>query len=162
MPGTVKLDQNAYDFKNLQVSITGGSKLQGVRGTPFGIVQGVQEIEYSVTINREKFYGTSRVPLLETEGEAEFSGSITMHRYWFNYIIAKAKELKIPLAYLEMTLAVAYFVKGKGIVTDTLKEAKFQEIGNSHTNGPAHLMVAMPLTMNDIFFSGVNVFGDVM
>lgn len=160
MAGTVKVDEVSYDFKNLQVAISGGSKLQGVRSTPFGIVTGLQEIEYSTTINQEKFYGTQRTPKLRTEGEAEFSASITMHRYWFNYIISKAKEIKLPLAYLEMTLSVSYVVKGKGIVTDTLKEARFQEIGNSHTNGPAHLMVAMPLDVMDIFYSGVNVFGD--
>jgi hypothetical protein len=160
MAGTVKVDENSYDFKNLQISISGGSRLQGVRSTPFGIVRGVQEVEYSTTINREDFYGSSRTPQLVTEGEAEFSASITMHRYWFNYIVKKAAELKIPLAYIEMAIAVSYVVKGKGIVTDTLKEAQFQEIGNSHTNGPAHLMVAMPLHIKDIYYSGANVFGE--
>jgi hypothetical protein len=33
-----------------------------------------------------------------TDGDAKFEASIDIHRYWFNIVIAKSKELGIGLA----------------------------------------------------------------
>jgi hypothetical protein len=153
MPATVKVNAVPYDFKSLQVTIN-------ANGEDFGILRGIDEIEYQVTINREKFYGGHRVPILRTDGEAEHEGSLTMHRAWYNFIVRKAKELGIGLAMLKMTIAVTYEDPTGDTFTDTLTDVAIGEIGNSHSNGPEHLMVTIPLDIMNVYYDGVDVFGD--
>lgn len=150
---TVKVDKVAYDFKNLEVALVAGGK-------SFGIIDGLEEIEYQCNIEREKFYGPSRLPVIRTEGQADFEASITMARYWWQYIVRRTLELGLTLAGLEMALSVSYVKPGQPIATDTLWKAALSEITNSHTNGPEHLMVPCPIDIMNIYYQGVDVFGN--
>jgi hypothetical protein len=153
MPATVKVNAVPYDFKSMQITIN-------ANGEDFGILRGIDELEYTATINREKFYGGHRVPILRTDGEAEHEGSLTMQRSWFNFIVRKARELGVGLAMLDMTIAVTYESPDGETFTDTLVGVRLGEIGNSHSNGPEHLMVTIPLDIMDVYYEGTNVFGD--
>ncbi len=152
MSGSVKVEGIPYDFYSLQVHLSND-------GEPFALLKGIEEIEYTTTINREKRYGASRVPIDRTEGDAEFEASMTLHRDQFNYILDKAKEMKIPPARLSMTMAVTYFVDGFDLRTDTLVGVALQELGNSHSRGPDPLSVSVGLDVMNIFYDGVDVFG---
>lgn len=148
---TVKVNQVAYDFYSMEVEVS-------ANGESFGVIEGLEEIEYTTTINREKLYGRSRVPIERTDGDAEFDGSITIHRYWYNYLVKLAKELGIGLAQLEMTFAITYAADGE-TVTDTLTRVKLGEIGNSHSRSPDPLQVTLPLDLMNVYYDGVDVFG---
>ncbi len=152
MAGSVKVDSIPYDFYSLQCHLSQD-------GEPFALLKGIEEIEYSATINREKRYGSSRTPVDRTEGDAEFEASMTLHRDQYTYILAKARARGIPIARLSMTLAVTYYVSGFETQTDTLVGVALQEIGNSHSRGPDPLQVSVSLDVMNIFYNGVDVFG---
>ena len=156
MGASVVVNKIPYDFASLEVTIE-------ANGEVFGIIEGLEEIEYTTTIDREVFYGAGRIPAIRTTGRAEYDGSITIHRYWYNYIVQKAKSLGIPLATLSMTVAVAYIDPATDdVVTDTLTRVALAEIENSHASGVDHLLVPLPLSILNIFYDGVDVFGNTL
>jgi hypothetical protein len=100
MAGTVKRDNIPYDFYSLEISLSSG-------GEPIAFVS-IEEIEYTITINREKMYGSSRLPVARTDGEVEFEGSMTVNRGQYHTIVAQAREVGVPLANLEFNLTIVY------------------------------------------------------
>lgn len=152
---TAKVNQVPYDFQSMEVELVSN-------GESFGIIEGLEEIEYTCTINREKMYGRSRNPVKRTDGVAEYAASMTIHRDWWHYLVAKSKELGIPLGLLEMTLGVSYFAEGAELVTDTVTGVKLAEIGNSYARGPEGLLVPVPLDIMNVYYSGVDVFGNTL
>ncbi|HMJ52402.1 MAG TPA: hypothetical protein VK540_10005 [Polyangiaceae bacterium] len=154
MASTV-VNEVPYDFYSMEVEIS-------IAGESFGIVKGIEEIEYTTTFNREKLRGGSRKPLLRTDGDVDYEGSITWLKSWFDYLCDKSRELKIPLADLELLVNFSYAHKGEVLHTDTLVGVKLAEIGNSHSRGPDGLQTTSPLDVMDIFYDGVNVFGETL
>ena len=150
---TALVNQVPYDFQSVETEFIAD-------GTSFGIVEGLDKFDYKATINRTEFYGRSRLPLVVSEGDAKFEASIDIHRYWFNTVIAKSKELSIGLADLRMILAFTYFAQDTELVTDTLVGVRVNEIGNSGQHGPDHQMVSIPLRVGNIYYGGIDVFGN--
>lgn len=156
MAASVIANQIPYDFYSLQFD------LSFVDGESLGIIRGVEEVEYTATINRVKLYGVSRKPVARTDGDVEFEASITFLRSWYDFIVKKAREAGKGLAQIEMTLAVSYYAEDYELVTDTLTGVKFGEIGNSHSRSPDPLMVTVPLDVMNIYFNGMDVFGETL
>ncbi len=156
MPNVVS-NKVAYDFQSLETEI-----IADEGGVSFGIVTGLEEFDYTVTVNRTEMYGAGRLPQDVTEGDAEFEASITVQRYWFHQLILNAEQLGIPLASLKFTLKFTYFAKDEELVTDTLSGVMLKEIGNQGSHGPDTQMVSMPLRVGNIFFSGRDVFGNTL
>lgn len=154
---TVLVNQVPHDFASMEVDVIGVNP--GGPSRSFGILTALDEIEYTTTINREKIYGTSRLPILRTLGDAEFDGSITMHRHWWDYIVAQSVEMGIPLIELRLVLGVSYFSSGI-VTTDTLTDIAIAEISNSASRGPEPLMVGVPIDPMNIFFNGVDLLGN--
>jgi hypothetical protein len=144
-----------YDFYSMEVEIAANDE-------SFGIIKGIEEIEYTTTFNREKLRGGSRKPISRTDGDVDYEGSITFLKSWFDYICQKSRELKIPLADLELLLNFSYAHRGEVLHTDTIVGVKLAEIGNSHSRSPDPLQVTVPLDIMDIFYDGENVFGETM
>lgn len=144
-----------YDFCSMQVEL-------GANGESFGIMEGIDSIDYKATMNRTKLYGTSRLPIAETDGDVEFDASITFLQSWFDLIVDKAKAMKVPLAQLELTLAISYQHRGEVMHTDTLTTARFAEIGKSNSRGPDPNMVSCPLSVMNIYFDGIDVLGGTL
>jgi len=154
---TTIVNQVPYDFQSLETEIIAKG------GTSFGLVSGLEEFDYKVTVNRTEMYGAGRLPMAEpTEGDAEFDASITVHRHWYHQLIAGARDLGIPLAELSFTMTFTYYAKDQTLHTDTLFGCRLKEIGNSGSHGPDPLMVSMPLRVGNIFFDGVDVFGNTL
>jgi len=154
MASTV-VNEVAYDFYSMEVEVSSD-------GESFGIIKGIDEIEYVTTFNRDKLRGGSRKPLIRTEGDVDYEASITWLKSWFDFLCDKSRELKIPLADLELLFNFSYAHKGEVLHTDTLTQVKLAEISNSHSRSPDGLMVTTPLDIMDIFYDGVNVFGETL
>lgn len=151
--GSVSVNEVPYDFYSMEVEVA-------AQEDSFGIIKGIEEIEYVVTFNREKLRGGSRKPIMRTDGDVDYEASITFLKSWFDFICDKSRELEIPLADLELLFNFSYAHKGEVLHTDTLTGAKLGEISNSHSRSPDGLMVTVPLDIMDIFYDGVNVFGE--
>lgn len=151
MPTTL-VNQVAYDFQSLETEFV-------ANGQSFGIIDGLDEFDYTVTVNRTKIYGRSRLPIIRTEGDAEFDASITVHRYWWHTIREQSLAMGIPLALLEITLAFTFYAPDQTLHTDTLTGVRLAEIGNSGSHGPDPQMVSMPLDVMNIYFDGQDIFG---
>lgn len=156
---TVLVNQVPYDFQSLETEILVVNR-QGVADSTFGIVEGLEEFDYTCTINRTKVYGRSRLPIMRTEGDAEFDASITVHRYWWHLVRDSAKNLGIPLAELEMVLNFTFYAKDETIHTDTLTGVRLGEVGNSGAHGPDPQMVSIPLDIMNIYWDGEDIFGN--
>ena len=151
---SVLVNKVAYDFQSLETEIVAEG------GSSFGIVTGIEEFDYTVTINRTEMYGAGRLPVDVTEGDAEFDASITIQRYWFHQLLLNAEALGVPLASLRFTMAFTYYAKDEDLVTDTLTTCMLKEIGNQGSHGPDTQMVSMPLRVGNIYFRGKDVFGN--
>jgi hypothetical protein len=153
MPTTL-VNQTAYDFQSLETEFV-------ANGQSFGIIDGLDKFDYTVTVNRTKIYGRSRLPMIRTEGDAELDASIDVHRYWWHRIRQGAKDLGIALAELEIVLAFTFYAPGDPVLhTDTLTGVRLKEIKNSGQHGPDPQMVSMPLDVMNIYFDGEDIFGN--
>ena len=158
---TVLVNQVPYDFQSLETEILVVGA-DGVAGSTFGIIEGLEEFDYTCTINRTKVYGRNRLPIMRTEGDAEFDASITIHRYWWHLVRSSAKDLGVPLAQLEMVLNFTFYAPDQEIHTDTLTGVRVAEIGNSGSHGPDPQMVTVPLDIMNIYWDGEDIFGGTL
>jgi hypothetical protein len=150
---SVIVNQVPYDFYSLELEVA----IDG--GESFGIIDGFEELEYTVTINREKMYGRSRLPRKRTDGDAEFEASLTLHQDAWHFIRKKLKESGIPIARAKFNITVSYFAEDEELVSDTLTEVAIAELGSSHSRGPEGLTKSMPIDPMNIYFDGEDVFG---
>ncbi len=144
-----------YDFYSMEIELA-------TTTSSFGIIKGVEEIDYGIKFNREKLRGGSRKPIARTTGDMDPDASISLLKSWYDYIIAKALENKIALADLSMTWTVNYAHKGQVLHTDTLTEVALAEIRHTFKRGPEALMVSLPLDIMNVYYDGVDVFGDTL
>lgn len=157
MAASVVVNKVGYDFASLEVHVAAGTE-------SFGILEDMGELEYNTTINRETFYGTGRIPRVRTAGRAEYEASVTMARYWFNYLIQKAKALGVAPAMLSMVWVISYTdpTNSVDVFSDTLTGLALKEIQNSHSAGEENLMVTVPLDPLGIYYDGVDCFGNTL
>ncbi len=155
MPGQVLVDKIPFDFKSMEIEITG-------YGVSFGICNGVETVEYNCSIDRTKVWGASRDPLLRSEGQADYDGSITMYKYWWNYLVAKSREIGVPLGMLELVIPVTFYTKDGFTDTDTIAGARFANINFSLSEGTDLAMIEVPLDIMTVYYSGVTVWGDTL
>ncbi len=161
MATSIVVDDVPYDFYSLQVSmLLGGGPRSTVGPGIIGVIKGIEDIEYSSKIQRTKLYGSSRVPRIRTDGDVEPEGSMTLWRSHFQAIAKFAKAANVPLGKLHTTIAITYVADGYPPYTDTLWDVMLAEIGNSAQRGPDAVMVKVPLDMLNIFYDGVDVFGN--
>lgn len=158
---SVIVNRIPYDFQSIETEII----VAGQSVDSLGIVEGLEKFDYSCKVNRTTFYGRSRQPLAMTEGDATYSASIDIHRYWFNYLRGKAIELGLALADMEMVINFSYVGKLPGqtsveLHTDTLTGVRFQEIKNSGQHGSDPQQTEMPLDLLNIFWDGEDIFGN--
>lgn len=162
---TALVRQVPTDFASIEteVLLKGG---QG--GVSLGLVTGLDEFDYTAKANRTEMYGSGRLPMPEpTEGDAEFEGSITVLRFWYDWLVEQAHDAGIGLFDLTFTIAFTYFGKDPAtgdlvVHVDTLVGVKLNEIGNSGSRGPDPNMVSMPLRVGNIFYDGVDVYGNTL
>lgn len=153
----------AYDFSHATASIDlvtpEGTGIRSLRQLP--AMEGIEEINYSTTIEREKMYGSSRIPLARTDGSADFEASITMQAYWWRYIIDVANELKIGLGNIELNIGYSLFKDSAvPIHVDLLYRCAIKSPESAFKRGNENLMVPVSLDPMNIFYDGVDIFGN--
>lgn len=165
--GTAKVNNVAYDFSHGEVGIDivqmVGSQLVLVRSLP--IADGVEEVNYKPTIERAKMYGSSRKPLDRTEGTVDFEASITMQMYWWRYIIDVANEVGIGIANLELNISyMLYRDRGQNspLHLDILYRTAIKSPEAAFKRGPDTLMVPVALDPMNIYFDGVDMYGETI
>lgn len=155
------LEQVGYDFSNIELSID----LVYRRGTqlvllqPLPVAEGIEDISYTGSLEREKMYGTSRNPLDRTEGIADYEASLTMLMYWWRYIVDVCLEEGIGLGQVELNILVMYVKGGIPLQADFLYRCGIKSPENAFKRGAENLMVPVSLDPMDIFYNGVNMFG---
>lgn len=145
----------SYQYSNISIEIS-------VPGSSFGVVgAGADSLTYSVSFDREVMRGGSRLPVARTDGEAEFEGSITFNRHWFDYLVAQCAEQGVGIGNLEMTIGVSYaHSTDVPVRTDTLTGVRFGGFDHSNDAGPDVLQVECELDIMNIYYDGVDVFGN--
>lgn len=150
-----------FDFQSFETEIIVGGSVADT----FGIVAGLEKFDYSAKVNRTKFYGRSRLPLAMTEGDAEFSASVSIDRFWFHYMVAKSIDLGIALADLELTINLTATGKLPGTTdvdlhTITWTGVRLQEIKESGQHGPDPQVLDLPFDLLNIYWDGIDIFGN--
>lgn len=144
-----------FDFCSMEFEISSN-------GESFGIMTGIESVDYKETFNRTKYGGTNRQATARTDGDSECEGSLTFYQSWWDYLAAKAAELKQPLALLEMTITINKQHRGEVMHTDTLTGVKLGDIGSSGSKGPDPLMVTCSLDVMNIYRDGVDAWGKTL
>jgi hypothetical protein len=150
----ILINQVSYDHFGLKIDL-------GQGGVSFGLIDGgCVEISYSHSIEDEVMLGGDRLPVDETEGHAAFDGSITVERYWYHYLLERAKELGLGQAQLRLVLGLTYQKEPAAPVTDTLIGVRLLGAENSSSKGPDKQVVEMSMRPRNIFYNGIDVFGN--
>lgn len=150
-----------YDFQNVEIELM----VRGSSVASLGIIEGVESFDYSWKVNRTKFYGRGRLPLDMTEGDAEFDASMSLHEYWYHYLLAKAAELGLGLADLRMAMVFNYFGKlPDGSQGDSHQMAvigaRWNSGKTSGKHGPDPLMWDMGMDVLNIYMDGLDLFNN--
>lgn len=163
MPKKALINQVPFDFQSIETEILCENKTHDT----FGLVEGLEAFDYSVTINRTKFYGRSVQPIAITEGDATYDGKIVVDRYWFNYIVERSQELAVAFIDIEMKINLTYSGVSPGqrkseakTYTDTLKGVRFRGINAQGSHGPDPLKIEMPLDIMNVYWNGFDVLGN--
>jgi hypothetical protein len=159
---TALVRQVPTDFASIETEVVAKG------GTSLGLISGLDEFDYAAKANRTEMYGSGRLPMSEpTEGDAEFEGSITVLRFWFDWLTEQARALGIGLFDLTFNLAFTYYgtdpaTGDKVLHVDTLTNVKLNEIGNSGSRGSDPNMVSMPLRVGNIYYDGYDVYNNAL
>ncbi len=153
----------AYDFSNAEVAIDivqmQGTNLVVLAQLP--IAEGIEEVNYTPSIEREKMYGASRNPVDRTEGTADYEASITMLQYWWFYIRDVLKELGVGMFNAEFNIHYTLFKGGNvPLHTDLLYRCAIKSPEHAFKRGPENLMVPVELDPMNIYYDGVDGFGN--
>lgn len=165
--GTALVKQVPTDFASIETEVI-AKGANGGSAVTLGLVSGLEEFDYTGTVNRTEMYGAGRLPMAEpTEGDAEFSASITVLRFWFDWLTEQARAQGVGLYTMTFTIAFNYYGKdpqtGEAVLhTDTLVGVKVNEIGMSGSRGSDPNMVTVPLRVGNIFYDGVDGFGNTL
>lgn len=155
---STKIVKAAYSSANIQCAISGAGPLSGVKAAPFGILAW-SSIEYSVKLERSKWWGSAQNPDLRSEARADYEASIEIPVYWWRFIINRAHGLQIALADLEMTLTISYRKRPLTLGdVDTITGCAIKEMNVSHKDGTDNSMATMPLDPMCVFWNGKDVF----
>lgn len=164
-----KLHKVAYDFANAEAQIA-VVKMQGdklIYLTQLPIIDGIEEINYTPSIEREKMYGVSRNPVARTDGIADYEASITMQLYWWRYLIDVCADLGLGLAQIELNIHYTVFKDLPPIVSgaempvywDLLYRCAIKSPESAYKRGPETLMTTVSLDPMNIYYNGLDMFG---
>ncbi len=162
MPKAI-LNQKAYDFQSIETEIIVKTKSKG----SLALIEGLEKFDYKCVVNRTQFFGRSRLPIVITEGDATFDASITINRYWFDFLWQSAIDMGIPFIDISMNISVYYKSKKPGQAetvdhTDTLTGVRFKGISHAGQHGPENLVVELPLDVQNIYWDGVDICGNIL
>ena len=162
----VLINKTAYDFQDLMFNISlvkdaGVNKFQQLAILP--IADGIEEINYSPKFERQKMYGSSRIPQGRTSGVADFEASISMQFYWWRYIVETCRQLNIGVGQVLMNIQII-FTKNSPLADVPLYDVFLERCAiktsdSAFKHGPDTLIVKVDLDPMNIYDQGVDPFG---
>jgi hypothetical protein len=152
----------AYDFSHAEAAIdiveVQGTSLVVLRSLP--IADGIEEINYTPSVEREKAYGSNRNPQMRTDGQADYEASVTMLMYWWRYLIDVANELGKGLFNIELNIGYNLFKGGNvPLHQDTIWRCAIKSPESAFKRGPENLMVPIALDPMNIYYDGLDGYG---
>jgi hypothetical protein len=148
---TVTVNNIAYDLQNCSVELVTASG-------SLGLVNGIEELNYSHKVMREPMR-QGRAIASWTDGEPEYEASITVQKAYWDYWVEAAQELGIGLAMMQLTIGATYF-KENVLTQDTLWKCLYSSSEHAFKRGPDLLIVPVEFNVSNIYFQGVDVFGN--
>lgn len=155
----------AFDYQSQTVTIDlcvmEGDQLRLLRSLP--IADGVQECNYTDTEEFEAMYGSNRLPQDFTDGIASFEASLTLERYWSNFIEDVLEELNVGRAMARFNIASNLYRGGTVPARqDVLWSCKIKSWESSAKQGPEALKVPIGFTPLNIYRNGRDPFGNTL
>lgn len=128
-----------YDYADIEIDLG-----------DLGIYKGITEINYSDSVDRDRFYGTSRLPQDETDGVYEAEGDVTFHK---SESIRFIKALGDRAATLGLTgymlvpfdVTVKFAHGANPVETEVLRGCKLGGSDSGYSQGPDKLEVSHEL-----------------
>lgn len=114
------------------------------------ILEGVLEIEYKETKEKEYLYGRGGKPHAIVHGNHNYEGKV---KVWQSELEAMTKDAKNKdITNLTFDIVVAYVPRGDEgqIVTDILKNVEFTEIAKALAQGDTNMEVELPIMFLDV------------
>jgi hypothetical protein len=133
-----------YDYADIEIDLG-----------DLGIYTGITEINYSDSVERERLYGTSRLPQDETDGVYEAEGDVTMHKSesirFIKALGERAAQLGLSGYYkVPFAVSVKFGHAAEAIETEVLENCKLQNTDSGHSQGPDKLEVGHELWIRKI------------
>jgi hypothetical protein len=114
------------------------------------ILEGVMEVEYKETKEKEYLYGRGAKPHAIVHGNMNYEGKI---KVWQSELEAMTKDAKDKdINNLSFDIVVAYVPRDNDgqIITDILKNVEFMEVTKSMTQGATNMEVELPIMFLDV------------
>ncbi len=134
----------AYDYQDVEIDL--GS---------VGVFQGVAEINFSDSVEREKIWGTSRKPIAGTDGQYDCEGSIGLYLYESIRLVEALGALAAAqgrTGYYDVPfdVTVKYAHTNEPVKTVVLRQCKLANGDAGHQPGAEGLTVTHDLFVMDI------------
>jgi hypothetical protein len=159
--GSVLVNTVPFDFQSFESELIVG----GAANDTYGIVSGLEKFDWSIAINRTKFYGRSRLPHRHHRGRRglrrlDLGRAVLVPLHGS----PSRKSLASPWPTLELVLNLTASGKLPGdeldIHTIDVTGVKIKGLKESGQHGPDQQMIDIPLDVMNIYFDGVDIFGN--
>lgn len=114
----------------------------------------ISAINYTPTVTREEFIGTSPEPVGTTGGHTTYSGDFTMSLEDADYFL---ESLGNPVALQPFTITVAFANPSKPLIVHTLYECYLNNIGHNFSVGGA-IRTQFTMRIGHIDFNGSSLY----
>jgi hypothetical protein len=159
---TVTINQVAWDFANLQISIDvlekSGSTVVPLTQMP--IAQYIKEINYAPKIEIEDMHGSDRNVQDTTDGVASHEASITVEAYGALYLVDTIHSFPgRGLGTVLLTIGVQFYKPGLPLTVHTIHQARILSPEFAFKMGAEALSVPISLKPKNVFLNGTDYFG---
>lgn len=135
MPATFSSKQ--YSWSDVSISIGGR------------IIEGIQDIEYTMKQDKELLRGRGNKPHAVTRGNKTYEGKISIWQSELEALTADAPDKDI--LDLQFDVIISYDPSDGGqIVTDVISGAEFTEVKKRMKQGDKNMIVELPIIFLDV------------
>jgi hypothetical protein len=160
---TVTINQVAWDFANLQISIDvlekSGSTVVPLTQLP--IAQYIKEINYTPKLEIEDMHGSSRNVQDTTDGMVSHEASMTVEAYGALYLVETIHSFPLRgLGTVLLTIGVQFYKAGLPLHVHTIHQSRIVSPEFAFKMGAEALSVPISLKPKNVFLNGTDYFGN--
>ena len=146
---SVVVNKTPYDFGTITLDIM-------YEGSAALSIEGVEEINYSDSVERAALRGTARKVLARTDGEYDGEGSMNVYRYAYRQLVDFARAKGLGIYDLEFDVVVTYAYRDDPVTVDRLVSCKFTSRDMSNQRGADATMVTLEFSLDDLITDDVS------